>query len=252
MRIGRRRFRAFRRKLLDASNYRAVPRFFRVHDHPFRVLMEDAFSSGRYPRTMSIKTPIGRVAVELYSAADLSTLNLVFCRQDYLLPENTRVVVDIGSNIGLSSLYWLTRNKETQVYSHEPSPVSYERLVKNLKPFEGRVAARPDAVSNFRGTATLGIEPSGVNSSLELKSSNAVHCQVIHINEVLGPVLERHDRIDVLKIDSEGHEFRTLEAIKPEYWGRIRCVNIGCHGARDYIPKEFRYSRVASAERFYR
>jgi hypothetical protein len=98
----------------------------------------------------------------------------------------------------------------------------------------------------------LGIEPSGVNSSLELKSSTAVNCQVIHINEVLGPILERHDRIDVLKIDSEGHEFRTLEAIKPEYWQRIRCVNIGCHGAAGYVPKEFRYSRVASAERFYR
>jgi FkbM family methyltransferase len=252
MRIGRRRFRAFRRKLLDPSNYKAIPRFFQVHDQPFRVLIEDAFSSGPYPRTMTIKTPIGRVDVHLYSAADLSTLNLVFCRQDYFLPENTRVVVDIGSNIGLSSLYWLTRNTDSRVYSHEPSPVSYERLVKNLKPFEGRFVARPDAVSNFRGTASLGIEPSGVNSSLELKSSNSVTCQVLHINEVLGPVLERHGQIDVLKIDSEGHEFRTLEAIKPEYWPKIRCVNIGCHGAAEYIPKEFRYSRVASAERFYR
>ena len=164
MRIGRRRFRAFRRKLLDSSNYKAIPRFFQVHDRPFRVLIEDAFSSGQYPRTMTIKTPIGRVDVHLYSAADLSTLNLVFCRQDYFLPENTRVVVDIGSNIGLSSLYWLTRNQESRVYSHEPSPVSYDRLVRNLKPFEGRFAARPDAVSNFHGTANLGIEPSGVNS----------------------------------------------------------------------------------------
>jgi hypothetical protein len=53
-------------------------------------------------------------------------------------------------------------------------------------------------------------------------------------------------------VDSEGHEFRTLEAIAPEYWKQIRCINIGCHGASEFIPKEFQYSRVASAERFWR
>jgi methyltransferase FkbM-like protein len=238
MRIGRRRLRAFRRKLLDGSNYKAVPRFFEVHDHPIRVLVEDAFSLGRYPRKIRIKTPTGQVDVQLFSAADLSTLNLIFCRQDYYAPENTRVVVDVGSNIGLSSLFWLTRNNESYVYCHEPSPASYDRLVGNLRSFQGRFVAR--------------LEASGVNSSLELRSTNSVTCQVVHINEVLKPVIEQHSQIDVLKIDSEGHEFRTLEAIAPEYWKQIRCVNIGCHGAREFIPKEFQYSRVASAERFWR
>jgi hypothetical protein len=112
--------------------------------------------------------------------------------------------------------------------------------------------ARREAVSNFKGVASLGIEASGVNSSLELRSANSVTCQVVHINEVLEAVVERHGQIDVLKIDSEGHEFRTLEAIAPEYWKQIRCVNIGCHGARAFIPQEFQYSRVASAERFLR
>jgi hypothetical protein len=37
-----------------------------------------------------------------------------------------------------------------------------------------------------------------------------------------------------------------------EYWEHIRCINIGCHGASEFIPKEFQYSRVASAERFCR
>jgi FkbM family methyltransferase len=252
MRIGRRRFRAFRRKLLDGSNYKAIPRFFDVHDHPIRVLFEDAFSLGGYPRTITIKTPTGQVEVQLFSAADLSTLNLIFCRQDYYVPENTRVVVDVGSNIGLSALFWLTRNNQSYVYCHEPSPASYDRLVNNLRPFQGRFVARREAVSNFRGVATLGIETSGVNSSLELRSPNSVACQVVHINEVLEPVLQQHGQIDVLKVDSEGHEFRTLQAIAPEYWKQIRCVNIGCHGASEFIPKDFQYSRVASAERFWR
>ena len=252
MRIGRRRLRAFRRRLFDGSNYRAIPRLFQVHDHPLRVLLEDAFSLGRYPRTITIRTPTGPVPVQLFSSADLSTLNLVFCRQDYYAPPDVRVVVDIGSNIGLSSLFWLTRNPATSVYCHEPAPTSYERLLANLRPFEGRFEAQCVAVSNFRGEARLGLEASGVNSSLDLSSPDSVACQVVHINEVLEQVLARHGRIDVLKIDSEGHEFRTLQAITPEQWSRIQCVNIGCHGAAEFIPEGFRYSRVASAERFCR
>lgn len=252
MRIGRRRLRAFRRRLFDVSNYKAIPRFFEVHDRPLRVMVEDAFSLGRYPRTVSIRTPTGRVAPRLFSSADLSTLNLVFCREDYYAPQNIRAVVDIGSNIGLSALYWLTRNTESYVYCHEPAPMSYERLAGNVAPFKDRVTVRCVAVSDFQGEARLGIEKSGVNSSLELASAESVACAVIHINDVLKPVLERHGQIDVLKIDSEGHEFRTLQAIAPEYWPRIRCVNIGCHGAAEFVPQAFRYSRVASAERFSR
>lgn len=252
MRIGRRRLRAFWRKLWDGSNYRAVPRFLQVHRHPMRVLFEDVFSLGSYPRTLTIKTPTGPVDVQLFSAADLSTLNLIFCRQDYLVPEKTRIVVDVGSNIGLSTLFWLTRSNESYVYCHEPAPVSYDRLVNNLRAFQGRYEARRAAVSNFHGTAKLGIEASGVNSSLELRSNDSVTCEVVHINEVLEPVLERHGQIDVLKMDSEGHELRSLEAIAPEFWKRIRCVNVGCHGNSAPIPKDFQYSRVASAERFCR
>jgi FkbM family methyltransferase len=252
MRIGRRRLTGFGKRLLDGSNYSAVPRFFRVHRHPVRVLIQDVFSIGSYPRTLAVKTPTGVVSAQLFSPADLSTLNLVFCRQDYYLPEDTKVVVDIGSNIGLSSMYWLTRNRESRVYCYEPAPTSYERLLGNLRPFEGRFEAHCEAVSNFHGSASLGIEASGVNSSLERKSADSVKCQVVHINEVLEPVLRRHGRIDVLKVDSEGHEFRTFQAVDQEYWKHIRCINVGCHGVAESIPKDYRYSKLASAERYWR
>jgi FkbM family methyltransferase len=252
MKIGRRRLVGFGRRLLDASNYRAIPRFFGVHRRPVRMLVEDVLSMGSYPRTVTIKTPTGDADARLFSPADLSTLNLVFCRQDYYLPDDTKVVVDIGSNIGMSALFWLTRNRESFVYCYEPSPVSYERLTANLRPFEGRFEARREAVSDFTGAATLGIEASGVNSSLELRSKDSVACQVTHINDILARVLERHDHIDVIKLDSEGHELRTLKAIPPDYWRRIRCINAGCHGVSSAVPKEFRFDQVASAERFWR
>jgi FkbM family methyltransferase len=252
MKIGRRRLRGFGRRLLDGSNYRAIPRFFGVHRRPVRMFVQDVLSLGQYPRTVTIRTPTGPAEARLFSPADLSTLNLVFCRQDYYLPKDTRVVVDIGSNIGMSALFWLTRNPDSFVYCFEPSPVSYQRLSENLRPFQGRFDARCEAVSDFTGSATLGIEASGVNSSLELRSNDSVDCRVTHINEILARVLERHDHIDVIKLDSEGHELRTLQAIPPDYWRRIRCINAGCHGVSSAVPQEFRFDQVASAERFWR
>lgn len=252
MKIGRRRLRAVRRRLLDGSNYKAVPRFFEVHQHPLRILLEEVLSRGSYPRAITLNTPTGQVTVQLFSPADLSTLNLVFCRQDYYMPNSAKVVVDIGSNIGLTGLYWLTRNHESFVYCYEPSPVSYDRLINNLRPFQGRFEPRREAVSNFRGSGRLGIEASGVDSSLELKAAESVTCQVVHINDVLETAMKRHGQVDVLKVDSEGHEFRSLEAIAPEYWKHIRCVNVGCGGNSAAMPNEFHRTKVGSAERFCR
>jgi FkbM family methyltransferase len=252
MKIGKRSLGDFGRRLLDRNNYKAIPRFLEVHHRPVRVVVEEIFSLGVYPRTIAIKTPTGPVDVELFSAADLSTLNLVFCRQDYYVPRDTRAVIDIGSNIGLTALFWLTRNSQSYVYCYEPAPISYDRLSANLRNFEGRIEARREAVSNFRGLAQLGLEPSGVYSSLDLRSTQSVECRVVHINDILGPVIERHGCVDVLKLDSEGHELRTLEAIAPDYWNHIRCINVDCRGASQFVPREFHRDHVASAERFWR
>ncbi|ALA59055.1 FkbM family methyltransferase [Nitrospira moscoviensis] len=252
MKIGRRNLSVLMNRLRDVNNYKAVSRFMRIHPRPVRAIVEEVLSLGRYPRTVEVRTPTGRCEARLYSAADLSTLNLIFCREDYYTPEDADVVVDIGANIGLSALYWLTRNHGSVVYCYEPSPMSYERLVANLRQYGPRVVPHRLAVSDFSGTAELGLEESGVYSSLDLPAARRVECRVVHINDVLEAVLARHGRIDVLKIDSEGHELRTIMAIRPEFWARIRCLNTDCRGAAPFVPADFRCSRRSSAERFVR
>lgn len=123
MKLGRRNLSVVFERLRDIHNYKAFLRFLVVHPHPFRAMREEVFSKGIYPRIVPLRMPTGPCSAQLYSPADLSTLNLIFCRLDYYTPENTRIVVDIGSNIGLSALYWLTRNNQSIVYCYEPAPV---------------------------------------------------------------------------------------------------------------------------------
>jgi FkbM family methyltransferase len=212
MKIGKRNIREFKARILDASSYLAIPGFIQTYDNPLKAMLQELFSWGSYPCNINIKTPIGKQKVKLFSVSDFSTLNLVFCRRDYYVPNNVSTVVDIGSNIGLSVLYWLTRNNNSFCYCYEPSPISFEGLIENCSSFSNRYSAHKVAVSDFNGKARLGLEDSGVYSSLDLESENFVECEVIHINEILENVISIHGNIDVLKIDSEGHELRTIKA----------------------------------------
>lgn len=250
MKIGKRSINEFKDRILDPSSYIGILNFFQVHENPLKAILNEGFSLGDYPCVINIKTPVGKHKVKLWSVADFSTLNLVFCRKDYYTPANLKTVIDIGSNVGLSTLYWLTRNNDSFTYCYEPSPISLERLEENLKDLSGRYSVEQAAVSDFNGQGQLGIEKSGVYSSLDLKSEEYVECQVLCINEILEKVCSERNNIDVLKIDSEGHELRTLKAIDKNFWNKISVINVDMFGASKYIPENFQYSVVASSERY--
>ena len=70
------------------------------------------------------------------------TVNEVFCRQDYGADASIRAVVDVGSNIGISALYFLTRSPDCRAWLYEPVPRNVERLRGNLAGYEDRYALR--------------------------------------------------------------------------------------------------------------
>src|SRR5688572_9903353 len=111
---------------------------FRVYRSPVPALVRYTFGTGRYPVQIPVRTPLGWLSPTLYSHHDLLTLNEIFCRLDYAVGPTPRVVVDVGSNIGLSALYFLTRDPSVRCYLFEPVPQNVERLRGNLAGFEER------------------------------------------------------------------------------------------------------------------
>jgi hypothetical protein len=63
----------------------------------------------------------------------------VFFRKDYRLPRDAGLVVDFGSNIGISAAYFVTRNARLKVHAYEPVTVNISRAKQNLAPFADRV-----------------------------------------------------------------------------------------------------------------
>src|SRR6266516_129528 len=93
---------------------------------------------GTYPYRCRLRTPLGRAEPTLYSHHDVWTVVEIFCREDYRASPSTEVVVDIGSNIGISALYFLTRNQACRCHLYEPDPRNCARLKENLAPFADR------------------------------------------------------------------------------------------------------------------
>jgi hypothetical protein len=120
------------RQALEARNHVSLARIFRVCEQPLDFAHRYFTDSGDYPTTARVRTPLGVVAPSAYTHHDIWMINEVFCPLDYKLPVSARVVVDIGSNIGISALYLLTRGPEVRCHLFEPDPRNADRLEHNL------------------------------------------------------------------------------------------------------------------------
>ena len=218
--------RRLRRGLTRAQSYRSLVAMARVSTEPVSALRRYVDSGhGEYPWTTTLRTPVGRVSVTLPHSHDVRTVNEVFCRHDYGsgVP---RVVVDVGANIGVASLYFLSRDPQVRVHAYEPVPANLTALRTNLAPFADRVVVDERAVSPAGGPAEFLIEDVGRYSGLaefyehDLERRSVV-METVALADLLDAVFEAEGRIDLLKIDTEGSEAALVAAIRPDQWARI-------------------------------
>jgi FkbM family methyltransferase len=210
------------REIFRGRNYMALWRMRRVYPS-FRENAGRYFlGRGEYPYSCQVRTPQGTVAPTLFSQHDIWTVNEVFCRRDYGDDRSARTIVDIGSNIGISALYFLTRNPDSRIWLYEPVPRNVERMRANLTGFEGRYTLRETAVAASTGRVRFGVEESGRYGGIEVETGRTITVPSVGINELLEEVLESAPAIDVLKIDTEGTELEILRATRPALLRRVR------------------------------
>ena len=212
------------RNAVRRENYRALRRMGRVFAHPAEGAWRYLTGRGAYPYRPEVRTPLGVVAPTTYSHHDLVTVAELFCRLDYAAPPDVGAVVDLGSNIGISALYFLTRGRGARCHLFEPVPRNVARLHENLAGFDGRWELTEAAVWDRAGTVRFGVEPTGRYGGIGVAGETTIEVPCLDINDVLERVLEREPVIDVLKIDTEGAEVATVGAIRDDLLARIRVI----------------------------
>ena len=217
-------------------------RYPRFSDNLVRYLT----GSGHYPYDIQVRTPVGLASMRLYSHHDLLTVNEIFCREDYFADESLRHVVDVGSNIGISALYFLTRNHESTCVLYEPDPRNIEKLRHNLRGYESRYQLVQSAVSDQSGTVEFGVEPTGRYGGIALKTGRTITVSCLHVNEVLRNAFQTTDHIDVLKIDTEGVEIQTVNAIDATLLPSISAIYLEARPSRPLHPHLFKNRQYGS------
>ena len=175
-------------------------------------------------------------------------------------------VVDIGANIGLFSLFVMSRRRNSKIYAFEPAPVVYELLKANCAAYGSNVRAFNVGVSDKPKTATFTFyEKSSVfsgfhpNESDDREAIQTVVRNMLKSESLVGESVEEYvceltadrlrsrthecrlttvsdiirdnqiNKIDLLKIDAEKSELGIIKGIEDGDWPKIDQIVIEIH-----------------------
>jgi FkbM family methyltransferase len=251
MKIGNRKLSKVLSAPLKGRYYIAARNMLRVYRDPVDAFARFLFARGEYPALIVMNTPAGSLSLTVYSYDDILTVNEIFCRRDYPATAQHRVVVDFGSNIGISAAYFLTSAPNSFAYLYEPFRPNIDRLRDNLRQFEGRYALHPVAVGEADGEVEFGWEDTGRYGGVGMKTGKYVSVTCRDSNDILKEVITRHGRIDILKIDIESLERQVTERIPVEIARNIDAIYVDyCRWETNPLEQTHNYRRYGSVAQF--
>jgi FkbM family methyltransferase len=118
-------------------------------------------------------------------------------------------LLDIGANVGYVTACFLTKVPNSRAVSVEPQPEVLDLLRKNLTPFDGRAVVYPYALSQQDGVSLLSIDPNN-RGIAHISESGTVSIETRKVGTMLSELAI--DKIDLVKIDVEGHEEQIFSA----------------------------------------
>jgi FkbM family methyltransferase len=158
-------------------------------------------------------------------------------RESGLDPGSVRTVLDIGANIGISTVYLASIFPNAEVHAFEPEPGNCELLSANAKAVP-RIKVHPFALGAEDGELTLFHSDEAVNfggfsaHDLGVESARSQRVPVRHAGRCLAEL--GLARVDVVKVDTEGSEWDILTAMGEPVLRNIRLIMGELHGIRDF------------------
>ena len=155
--------------------------------------------------------PYSDIGGQLFSSGAFEKKEMALCKE-YI--SETSIVLDIGANIGLHSIYFSILAKDGCILSFEPSLATFSILVgnvaniTNIVPINLAINAE-GKIANFYHTSD-----NAYSSLMDTKRKEVISVIKVPCMRVDDVVSGLHlDRVDFVKIDVEGLEFEVLKGM---------------------------------------
>ena len=167
---------------------------------------------------------------------ELTTLWHVFCRREYEVPDDAKIIVDLGANFGAFSIWAAENYPKAFILAVEPFPETYARLTAHVA---------SNGLNTRVQTANVAIAGHDGQVAFDATDGKRSYCRsIVHNNSIfptinisclsLASLLDRHGlrTIDCLKMDVEGGEYTIIANSSQETLRRAKVITLEFHDLR--------------------
>lgn len=173
--------------------------------------------------------------------SDISVFYQIFCEKDYDLrvPFDPEVIIDLGANIGLTSIFYKNRYPNSTIISVEPEKSNYEMVVQNTKQYPNMHCLNNgiwNRTTNLE-IVNLGIGNWGfVTKEVDYENNNTI--SAISIDDIMKRF--NIETIDILKVDVEGSEKELFQNNFENWLPKTKMIIVELHDdIREGASKSF-------------
>ena len=179
-----------------------------------------------------------------------------FYKQNKLKNDNPILIFDIGANKGQSIDFFLKLYKNVIIYAFEPNPKLYKKIEKKYRN-KKNIFIYNLGVSNLNGQLELKETVTDETSTFENLNYNSEYLNLkakilgvkkekivnkkYYVNVIrLSDFLQKESikKINILKIDTEGHELKCLLGLSNENFSSIDLIQLESHEDDMYLSND--------------
>jgi FkbM family methyltransferase len=163
-------------------------------------------------------------------SGDLFIFHEIFTNECYRMPHailpQAGTIVDLGANIGISTLFLSQLFPESRFVCVEPNPFNAAVLRRNVAWLGPRVSVIECAIAEYSGEISFSDSDWSWGGHIESEASGNRNVPCSTVSDIFRS--QNIEFADLIKIDVEGAE-RTILSGQPDWLARVKCVVIELH-----------------------